>query len=440
MRCFERTEVPLDAQVTVIIGQNGSGKTSIAEAIASLAPGEREGLEEFPLRLGATAGSVTLHGDGASPVASWIKKGASSTRKRLATSPPVLVYGQYRSLRPPQRPPRSGARLDLFGSPTTDANEPPLPEDLRDAVRRPTTRTLFDFDEYLFRDLSAYVALLERQGTFDAAARATWQRFRDWLAHLDGAQLDGVEMVERDGQRTAAFRRSGVVLPLASLSDGYRAMLSVVLDLVLRLSQTSGDLQDPLAGRALVVIDEVDLNLHPRWQRRVIDQLTSLFPGAQLVLTTHSPAVVQAAIDDPDGRARVLVLDEDSGRGVTVRALGKADLQRLDGAEVDSVMVDDRVFGVDSRYSPTYERLELEAAELREKLEEGRATATERKRLLQALDELQGLVAREEEREGKGPLMSEIARTQIGLLKLLDAQVTGEKGGKRRDPAPTKRG
>ncbi len=440
-RCFERAEVPLDAQVTVIIGQNGAGKTTIAEAIASLAPGEREGLAAFPLRSGATSGSIVLHGDGGRPLASWTEKGASSRRKRLAEGLPVLVYGQYRALRPPARVRSPGVSLDIFG---TLADEPPMPEDLRDAIRRPATRTLFDFDEYLFRDLSAYVALLERQGAHDAAARRTWERLCAWLAHLDGARIEGVEIVEREGGRTAAFRRAGVVLPLAELSDGYRAMLSVVLDLVIRFSQGAGPAGDPLAERAVVVIDEVDLNLHPRWQRRVVDQLTTLFPATQFVLTTHSPAIVQAAIDDQaaiegkEQRAKVLVLDEDRGKGVTVRPLGKADLRRLDGAEVDSVMVDDRVFGVDSRYSPTYERLELEAAALAQKLEEGLATAAERKRLLALLDELQGLVAREEEREEKGPLMSAIARTQIGLLKLLDGQVAG-KGDKRRDPAPKKR-
>lgn len=438
VRCFARAEVPLDAQVTVIIGQNGSGKTSIAEAIASLAPGEREGLEAFPRRRGTVAGSMAIFADSDHSIAGWsagedggsqaTSRGPATSgelrRERLSSSHRVFVYGQHRALRPPVRPRRLPSGLDIFGPGSDLANEQPAPEDLGDALRRPATRTLFDFDEYLFRDLAAYAALLEQRSSVSPSARRVWERLCDWLGRLDGARLGGVEILADGGRRTIALRRGGVALPLGDLSDGYRAMLAVVLDLVIRYALLFDGAEDPLAGAAMVVIDEVDLNLHPRWQRRVIDQLTDLFPGTQFVLTTHSPAIVQAAIDEKDMRVRVLVLDEDAGKqGTTVRALTKGDLRRLDGAEVDSVMVDEAVFGVVSRYSPTYERLEKKAADLRRKLEEGEATAAERRELLGILDELQGLLAREDEREGHGPLLSEIARTQIALLRLLDEQV-----------------
>ena len=177
VRCFARAEVPLDAQVTVIIGQNGSGKTSIAEAIASLAPGEREGLEEFPRRRGTVAGSMAIFADSERSIAEWNvgEDGGSRTasderttsgerrRDRLSSSHRVFVYGQHRALRPPVRPRQLPSGLDIFGPGGDLANEQPVPEDLGDALRRPATRTLFDFDEYLFRDLAAYAALLEQR-------------------------------------------------------------------------------------------------------------------------------------------------------------------------------------------------------------------------------------------------------------------------------------
>ncbi len=74
---------------------------------------------------------------------------------------------------------------------------------------------------------------------------------------------------------------------------------------------------NPLAGHALVGIDEIDLHLHPRWQRTVLPQLTSLFPQTQFVLTTlHSPIIVQAAIDEG---FMVIRLVEDDG-AVTIEA------------------------------------------------------------------------------------------------------------------------
>ncbi|WP_437285384.1 AAA family ATPase [Sorangium sp. So ce406] len=436
VRCFARGEVPLGAQVTVVIGQNGSGKTSIIEALASLAPGDGEGLDRFPLRRGASGGAMALHGTGAEPLARWADGEGSAERSRLSRGQHVFAYGQYRALRPPARR-RQATGPVLLGPEWEQALARPLPSHLEDALRRPATRTLVDFDEYLFRDLSAYVALLDERGEYDPAARAVWERLRAWLVGLD-KRIEGVVIVEQEGRRVAAFRRSGVVLSITELSDGYRAMLSVVLDLAIRYAQLFSALDDPLAGEAMVAIDEVDLNLHPRWQRRIIDQLTGLFPRTRFVLTTHSPAVVQAAIDDREREIQVLVLDEKPGEGTTVRPLTKGDLERLDGAEVDSVMVDDAVFDVPSRLSPTYEALEVKAAELRRKVEGGTATARDRQALLDTLDQLQGVLAREEEREGKGPLLSEIARTQIALLRRLDAQLSG-KGGGRRDPAPAKR-
>jgi predicted ATP-binding protein involved in virulence len=220
----------------------------------------------------------------------------------------------------------------------------------------------------------------------------------------------------------AVFRRAGVTLPITDLSDGYRAMLAVVLDLVIRYARLFAGSPEPLAGEATVVIDEVDLNLHPRWQRRVIEQLTALFPRTRFVLTTHAPTVVQAAIDE---KHAVLVLDEKPGEGTVVRPL--KDLARLDGAEVDSVLVE--VFDLPSYYSPTYEKIEDRAASLRERVEEGKATPRERQELLRLLDELQGLLARDDDLKRSGRLMSEIARTQIGLLRILDKQVVRKEKG-----------
>jgi hypothetical protein len=96
LRCFARTEVSLDAPVTVIIGQNGSGKTTIAEAIASLAPGPHEALDELPLRHGERDGAITLHGVGPRPLARWTLGSKGTTRHRLPLGRHDFVYGQYR--------------------------------------------------------------------------------------------------------------------------------------------------------------------------------------------------------------------------------------------------------------------------------------------------------------------------------------------------------
>lgn len=84
-------------------------------------------------------------------------------------------------------------------------------------------------------------------------------------------------------------------LDVRQLSEGERGLLAVVLDLARRLSQANRDEPDPVRyGRAVVLIDELDLHLHPKWQRTIVEQLTTTFPGCQFIVTTHSPEIVAA--------------------------------------------------------------------------------------------------------------------------------------------------
>jgi predicted ATP-binding protein involved in virulence len=72
-------------------------------------------------------------------------------------------------------------------------------------------------------------------------------------------------------------------------------MFVLVLDLAKRLSQANPQLDNPIRdGSAIVLIDEIDLHLHPKWQRTVVKQLTETFPGCQFIATTHSPQIIAA--------------------------------------------------------------------------------------------------------------------------------------------------
>lgn len=80
---------------------------------------------------------------------------------------------------------------------------------------------------------------------------------------------------------------------LEQLSDGERGLLALVLDLIRRLAIANPLSENPVAeGAALVLIDEVELHLHPKWQRQVIRRLLEVFKNCQFVITTHSPQVI----------------------------------------------------------------------------------------------------------------------------------------------------
>jgi len=75
---------------------------------------------------------------------------------------------------------------------------------------------------------------------------------------------------------------NGETLDLMQLSDGYKTLLGLVVDLSMRMGLANSHLDDPLKAEAVVMIDEVDLHLHPSWQRRVLGDLLRHSPTLSL--------------------------------------------------------------------------------------------------------------------------------------------------------------
>ena len=89
------------------------------------------------------------------------------------------------------------------------------------------------------------------------------------------------------------IHQGGIAFDVGQLSDGERGVLALILDLARRLSQANPSLDDPLReGQAVVLIDEIDLHLHPKWQRQIVRNLAAAFPRCQFIATTHSPQVI----------------------------------------------------------------------------------------------------------------------------------------------------
>ncbi len=87
--------------------------------------------------------------------------------------------------------------------------------------------------------------------------------------------------------------RKPTTIEVGKLSDGERGTLALVLDLTRRLAQANPEMTDPAAeAEAVVLIDEIDLHLHPKWQRQIVGTLTAAFPRCQFIATTHSPQVI----------------------------------------------------------------------------------------------------------------------------------------------------
>ncbi len=98
---------------------------------------------------------------------------------------------------------------------------------------------------------------------------------------------------------------------LSSLGLGYRTTIAWMVDLAVRLFKRYPDSEDPLAEPAIVLVDEIDLHMHPQWQRTIMEFLTERFPNTQFIVTAHSPLVVQAAQD-----ANIVLLRREGDRVV----------------------------------------------------------------------------------------------------------------------------
>ena len=99
--------------------------------------------------------------------------------------------------------------------------------------------------------------------------------------------------VGREDDPLLLIDRDATTVPVEQLSDGERGILALVLDLTRRLAQANPELTSPATeAGAVVLIDELELHLHPKWQRRIVNNLTSAFPRCQFIATTHSPQII----------------------------------------------------------------------------------------------------------------------------------------------------
>ncbi|GAB4178922.1 MAG: AAA family ATPase [Coleofasciculaceae cyanobacterium] len=125
-----------------------------------------------------------------------------------------------------------------------------------------------------------------------------------FLEGFPNSNFSNLRVVRTTSQRNLNFTRSPIPpsltitknnqdFKLEQLSDGEKMLLMLVTDLARRLAIANPGLGvEALHGKGIVLIDEIDLHLHPQWQRMVIPSLTRTFPNCQFIVTTHSPQVL----------------------------------------------------------------------------------------------------------------------------------------------------
>lgn len=136
--------------------------------------------------------------------------------------------------------------------------------------------------------MRAQEALRSERASADKALAAFEDAVSRFLPEYRNLRVD-----DNGGRLQLLIDRGRSTVAVWQMSDGERGMLALVLDLTRRLVQANPEMSNPLAeAEAVVLIDEIELHLHPTWQRQIVRKLTATFPRCQFIATTHSPQVI----------------------------------------------------------------------------------------------------------------------------------------------------
>jgi len=256
------------------------------------------------------------------------------------------------------------------------------------------TGELFDAQDQLLN--YDYMAIQEGENSKEAKIL---QSIKSLLVDL----LPGVK--DTESIKTQAKTRSVKIatddgdIPLSSLSLGYQTMVAWVVDLALKMLGQNPDSKNPLKEPAVVIIDEIDLHLHPSWQRTIREKLTETFSKTQFICTAHSPFMAQAAEEEN------LCVVSRSAENVKIQN----DPHIVRGWRLGQIVTSE-LFGLESDRSPISERI---IASRRELLDKPVLSPLEKRKLAKFNDDINSLPSGD---EGDSRLMKQI-REAAKLLK-----------------------
>jgi predicted ATP-binding protein involved in virulence len=350
-RCFESLDVPLQPDVNVFVGINGAGKSSILDAIAIIlydivaangGGGRRErkkqGVTLTPSDIHILPETseavkdrkdfvqVTAQACGFYEVPGFSSRTSTGAERRIEWTehiqytPPLDfsydtqeaeylsdIYSYFRAL-----------WQEIRQSDTTALIPLPVVAYYRADRRLREMPALGDIFKLQFERSVAFKDALNAGADYQAMCQWFYMRENSELREKLQAREDrSFEFPDLRAIRAAIVRSLEHVEKIAfkdnppslmitlhpenglpqdfaieQLSDGYRNLIALILDFARRLAQAHPGWDNPLEAPGILMIDEIELHLHPGWQQRVIPDLRAVFPNTQLIVATHSPQVL----------------------------------------------------------------------------------------------------------------------------------------------------
>lgn len=183
--------------------------------------------------------------------------------------------------------------------------------------------SIYDSKENVYKNLFAYGAnrnnncqMKEDESGYLTIFNPSWDLKNpiEWLKYLDHSEKSGKtniisvesakkllqELLNSDVEinispETVIFKEKGSVVNFEQLSAGYKGVITIITDLLVRLSENQPQVTNIDEFKGIVLIDEVELHLHPKWKYNFVKRLRDIFPKIQFIMTTHSPTVLLGA-------------------------------------------------------------------------------------------------------------------------------------------------
>nr|WP_208751915.1 AAA family ATPase [Bacillus cereus] len=273
-----------DAPWLMILGENGIGKSTILQAIALTLMGERERediLWEINkdardyVRDGATEGYIKVYLSGMfEPISLYFNKEWSQFRGKNHQEQRILLlaYGSTRLL------PRNSMEMD--------------PE-----ITWARVRNLFNPFIPLVHVKEYLLSLNDKD-------------FTNISRSIESILLEDVVIVRNKSKDSLFFRMHNSLFKLEELSDGYQTVIVFAIDIMMVMKNRWRSFD----AEGIVLIDEIDAHLHPRWNIEIVSRLKKAFPKIQFIATSHNPLSLRGLID---GEIAVLLEDEDKNPYIT---------------------------------------------------------------------------------------------------------------------------
>lgn len=328
--------LPLARHFNAIVGINGAGKSTVLNALAMML-----GRYSSVVRTGRVSGTV-FNREQIKRGLPFAKAMVTATDNQYGIDPIEWSMGVARPGRIELTKLTNSSGLIAYGTNVArNLADRPFESNLPLVVYYPVHRAVLDIPLRVrgsvpFEQLGALEGALQQTGR-SFREFFSWFRQRedlenenrlnsnaasdpelDCVRHAISGMLNGFSNLRvRRSPLRMLITKNGQELRVDELSDGEKSTLALAGDLARRLATANPSSDNALTGNAIVLIDELELHLHPAWQRRTVVQLGKTFPNCQFIVSTHSPQVISEI--PPEGifllkNGEVKLTDQSKGR------------------------------------------------------------------------------------------------------------------------------